>query len=76
MRTTKGEFLKAYPRSILSCSLRAANAWPDDIPIQVFSGAYEVGNITSNLYKALKRSEHKQFVIGGRHEQGYWFAVA
>ena len=78
-QTTKSEYIKAHPRTILADRLRTETDWPDDTKIEIIGGLDAPQNKCSNLHKALKRSSLGEYVIGARRQyesQGYWMAVA
>jgi hypothetical protein len=78
-QTTKSEYIKAHPRTILASRLEAETGWPNDTEIEIVGGLDAPQNKCSNLYKALERSNLGEYVIGARRQyesQGYWMAVA
>ena len=77
-KTTKSEYIKAHPRTILAGRLEANTSWPDDTEIEIIGGLDAPQNKRSNLYKALKRSKLGEYVVGRRRQDkidGYWMAV-
>jgi hypothetical protein len=73
---TKGHYVALHGDK-LSVALRATD-WPDDTPIRIING-WESDRKNSNLAKALRESNLKQYVVGRRcrrRTEGFWMAVA
>ena len=64
-KTTKSEYIKAHPRTILAGRLVTQTNWPDDTEIEIVGGLDAPQNKCSNLYKALERSNLGEYVVGG-----------
>lgn len=77
-KTTKQEYIKEHPKSYLAKRLQSNN-WPDNIEMQIISGIVSPDNKNSNLYKALAKSNLKEWEVGGhlmRGPDGFQMAVA
>lgn len=75
---TKEQFIKNHPKSYLAATLQKNN-WPMDTKIEVGSGQIAPETRSSNLYRALQRSQLKEYEVGAKlqyQSQGRAFAVA
>lgn len=75
---TKEQYIKNHPKSYLAKALQKID-WPENTPVQIIGGLDAPNNPRSNLYKAIERSNKKEWVRGGHRQrgtEGWWFAVA
>lgn len=76
MKTTKKEYIKAHPKSMLAAKLIETN-WPDTAPISIIGGLDVPYDKRSNLYKALQGTSGA-YIRGGHRQrgtEGWWIAV-
>lgn len=74
---TKKEYIRLHGKSQLAKRL-ACNDWLDSQKIEIVGGLNAPHTKTSNLYKALRRTTTRQYIIGGHRQrgtEGWWMAV-
>ena len=74
---TKREYIAKHKKSKLAANL-SCNNWPDDCNIIIIGGLNTPHDKRSNLYRALRSNNTREYVIGGhrmRGTEGWWFAI-
>ena len=77
METTKKEYIKTHPKSMLAANLVTTD-WPNNTKISIIGGLVAPDNKNSNLYAALQDSKTKEYILGGHRQrgtEGWWIAV-